>query len=606
MSRKLLRYYLLLILFAVAAPLPAAPAGDDSLDPAITAVELREHIRYLASPELEGRASGTEGARKAAEYIARSFRRAGLRPKGERGFYQRFSFTADARLGRPNRVTLRVGTEEQNLRLRDDFLPIAFTANGRATGEVVFVGYGISAPQLDYDDYAGVDVKGKIVLILRHTPDGPARESRFAAFAPLRSKAMTAREKGAAGILFVTGPLTEEREDLGGFRTDGAFADSGVPAVVIKRAFAETLLRGTGKSLKDLQTQIAHGGPRSMPLPDTSATLHCTVRRERRESRNVLAFLEGSDPKLKEEVVVIGAHLDHLGMGGEHSRTRDRAPAIHPGADDNASGTAGLIELAEYFAAQRPRPKRSLLFIAFCGEELGLLGSAHYVKKPVIPLERTVAMLNMDMIGRARGRVLTVIGAGTSPAWQGVLEQVNRDFQFNLRQNASGFGASDQSSFYAKEIPVLFFFTGVHADYHRPTDTWEKINIHTHARIVQFVAATIERIAGLPQRPQFVRADGPGPQMAASGFSVYLGTVPDYADEREGVTLSAVREGSPAEKAGLRAGDVIIQFGTRAIKNVYDFTYALRDAKAGEAVEVIVLRGGERRMLKVVPEPRRS
>jgi aminopeptidase YwaD len=424
---------------------------------------------------------------------------------------------------------------------------------------------------------------------------------------------MTAREKGAAGILFVTGPLTETEEDLGGFRFDTSFADSGIPAAVIKRSFAEELLRPTGQSLSDLQTTIAHTGPHSMPLPGAAATITCTVVRERRETDNVLGFLEGSDPRLREETIVIGAHYDHLGLGGEGSRARESGPAIHHGADDNASGVAGLIELAEYFGAQRPRPPRSLLFAAFSGEELGLLGSAYYVKHPPVPLEHTVAMINMDMIGRARGSVLTVIGSGTSPAWKELLDAANADLvgahegaPLQLRPSASGFGASDQSSFYARDIPVLFFFTGVHKDYHMPSDTWEKINIVGEARIVRFVAAVIERIAGLPERPRFARAESEGPTMASPGFGVYLGTIPDYSEQGEGVTLSGVREGSPAEKGGLRAGDVIVQFGAKTVKNVYDYTYALRDAKAGEPVEVVVLRHGERQTLRVVPEKRRS
>jgi Peptidase family M28/PDZ domain/PA domain len=603
------------VLFTAAGLLVAA---DSHSNPAFTPEEVREHVRYLASDELQGRGSGTEGARKAAAYIAERFRAAGLRPRGDRGFYQRFSFAAGVRLGEPNRLSLRAGSgrgesgvrpgrsQGSPLRLRQDFLPLAFSANGRASGEVLFVGYGISEPRISHDDYAGVDARGRIVLVLRQTPEGDDPKSRFAPFAPLRYKAMTAREKGAAGILFVTGPLTETEEDLGGFRFDTSFADSGIPAAVIKRSFAEELLRPTGQSLSEIQTAIAHTGPHSLPLPGAAATLTCSVVRERRETDNVLGFLEGSDPRLREETIVIGAHYDHLGLGGEGSRSRERGPAIHHGADDNASGVAGLLELAEYFGVQRPRPRRSLLFAAFSGEELGLLGSAHYVKHPPVPLASTVAMINLDMIGRARGNALTVIGSGTSPAWKELLEAANADFKLDLRMNASGFGASDQSSFYGRDIPVLFFFTGVHKDYHMPSDTWEKINIVGEARIARFVAAVVERTAGLPERPRFARAEGEGPTMASPGFGVYLGTIPDYSEQGEGVTLSGVREGSPAEKAGLRAGDVIVQFGGKAVKNVYDYTYALRDARAGEPVEVVVLRKGERQTLSVIPEKRRS
>jgi hypothetical protein len=628
---RLQRFTLSILALGLAA-IPATAA----FNAAVTPEEIREHIRYLSSEELGGRGSGTEGTRKAAEYIARAFREAGLKPGGERGYFQRFTFNAGVRMGSPNSVVLNLSPQPpprngegepvssssstsplpasgrgaggerltRRLKLRDDFLPVAFSANGRAAGDCVFVGYGISAPQLGFDEYAGIDVRGKIVVVLRRTPDNDTFGGRFSRFAPLRYKAMTAREKGAAGILFVTGPLTEEREDLGGFRFDAAFADSGIPAAVVKRAYVEEMLRPTGETLSALQTALAHGTVKSMPLPGASATLVCNVVRERRETDNVLGYLEGSDPKLREEVVVIGAHYDHLGMGGEGSRDRSETPQIHPGADDNASGTAGLMELAQHFAAQKPRPRRSLLFIAFSGEELGLLGSAHYVKKPRIPLDRTVAMVNMDMIGRAKGNTLMVLGSGTSPVWKEVLETANRDLQFNLRPTNSGFGNSDHSSFYGKDVPVLFFFTGTHPDYHRPSDTWEKINLAGQTKIVKLVANVVTQIAGLPERPLFVRATGDEPRMAGGGFGVYVGTIPDYSAEGEGVTLSGVREGSPAEKAGLKAGDVIVQFGGKAIKNVYEYTFALRDARAGEPIEVVVLRGGERQTLRVTPERR--
>jgi hypothetical protein len=623
MSSAILRRFAFSILVVAPLALPAWAA----FNAAVTPEEIRDHVRYLSSEELAGRGSGTEGGRKAAAYIARAFREAGLKSGGGRGFYQPFTFNAGVKMGSPNSVTLRVpaqGSElraqgsapdvpsrepravspERRLRLRDDFLPVAFSANGKASGEVVFVGYGISAPQLNFDEYAGIDVKGKIVLVLRRTPENDTFGGRFSRFAPLRYKAMTAREKGAAGILFVTGPLTEEREDLGGFRFDASFADSGIPAAVIKRTYAEEMLRPTGETLSALQTALAHGTTKSMPLPGATATIVSTVVRERREVDNVLGYLEGSDPTLRDQLVVIGAHYDHLGMGGEGSRDRDETPKIHHGADDNASGTAGLIELAQHFGAQRPRPRRSLLFAAFSGEELGLLGSAHYVKKPRIPLERTVAMVNMDMIGRAKGKTLMVIGSGTSPAWTQILEDANREFGFDLRKTNTGFGNSDQASFYGKDIPVLFFFTGTHPDYHRPSDTWEKINIAAQSKIVRLVANVVGQIAELPERPLFVKSADEGPRMAAGGFGVYVGTIPDYAAEREGVTLSGVREGSPAAKAGLKAGDVIVQFGGKGIKNVYEYTFALREARAGEPVQVVLLRNGERQTVSVTPERR--
>lgn len=591
-----------------ALPQPAAspPTG---LDPAIRAEDVRADVQYLASAALQGRGSGTPGGRKASAFIADQFRAAGLQPIGDgSSYFQPFRFTAGVRQGAKNALTLSHGAGKaapaERLQVREGFMPLAFSRNGTVTAPLVFVGYGISAPPIHYDDYAGINVRGKIVVALRQSPDGDDPKSKFGPFAPLRSKAMTAREKGAVGILFVTGPLTDAKEDLGVFRFDASFSDSGIGAAVVRRAPVEALLRAAGRSLGDLQLKLAHGGRASFPIPGARALLTTEVEREERETANVLGLLPGSDPARRGEVVVIGAHYDHLGLGGEGSLARSHTPQIHYGADDNASGTAGVLELAAYFAAQRNRPARSLLFACFSGEELGLLGSSYLVKHPPVPLSRIVAMINMDMIGRLRGDALTVIGAGTSPAWDGILKQADAPLGLRLQPNASGFGASDQTSFYARDIPVLFFFTGVHKEYHTPEDTWEKINAEGEVRVLNLVADVARRIADAAERPKFVRADSGEAPMASASFNVYLGTIPDYSAQVEGVQLTGVREGSPAEKAGLKGGDIIIRFGSKAVKNIYDYTFALRDARAGVPVNVTVRRAGETRVIPVVPARR--
>jgi aminopeptidase YwaD len=610
-----LRWKLRLLLALSISAVPfIAPAGRAETPPPAAAPPalpfragaIRDEIRYLASDALEGRGSGSPGSRKAAAFVAARFRAAGLQPLGAHGsYFQPFPFTAGVRLGSRNLLSLRrPGGPPEPLRVKQDFMPLAFARNGTVSAPLVFVGYGISAPQIKYDDYTGMDVRGKIVVALRQSPEGDDPKSRFGPFAPLRSKAMTAREKGAAGILFVTGPLTDAREDLGVFRFDASFSDSGIGAAVVRRAPIEALLKPQRESLRDLQMKIAHGGRGSFPIHGASATLTTQVEREERETANVLGLLPGSDPVRKDEVVIIGAHYDHLGYGGEGSLARSSAPQIHHGADDNASGTSGVMELAAYFAAQPARPARSLLFACFSGEELGLLGSSYYVKHPVVPLARTVAMINMDMVGRLRGDALTVIGAGTSPAWDGLLKAADAPVGLKLLPNASGFGASDQTSFYARDIPVLFFFTGVHPDYHTPTDTWDKINAEGEAKVLTLVADVARRIADGGERPRFVRADNGRPEMASPSFNVYLGTIPDYSAQVEGVQLTGVREGSPAEKAGLRGGDIIVRFGSKAVKNIYDYTFALRDARAGVPVPVTVRRGSETRVLRVVPARR--
>jgi Zn-dependent M28 family amino/carboxypeptidase len=586
-----------LLTLPAAAPLRA--------DPAITAGEVISHVRYLASDELAGRGSGTPGGRMAAEYVARHFRTFGLRPAGADGsFLQSFPVVVGVRLHGENALEVSAprGTAPR-LQVERDFLPVAFSASGKASGPVVFAGYGISQPEMKHDDYAGLDANGKIVVVLRRAPEG-GEHGRFGQYASLRYKATAARDHGAAGVVFITGPETSSEEDVGKLESDGSFADSGIPAVIARRKVVEALLASMDRRLAPVQKALDRGEVQSFAIPGSRASLQVGLKREERETANVVGMLEGSEPALKDEAVVVGAHYDHLGMGGPGSLYGKNEPAIHHGADDNASGTAGVMELAEYFAANRSRLQRTVVFIAFSGEEMGLLGSAYYVRHPVVPLERTVAMINMDMIGREKNNTVHILGTKTSTAWPALLEAVNAHAHLNVRMGASGFGDSDQSSFYGRNIPVLFFFTGTHEDYHRPSDTWEKINAEGEAQILRFVAEVLERISAMPQRPQFVRSDEPT-AAAGPGFNVYVGSVPDYSETTSGVTLTGVREGSPAEKAGLKPGDVIVEFGGKKITNVYDYTFALRDAKAGVPVEVVVLRGGSRLRLKVTPAVRR-
>ncbi|MBI3910670.1 MAG: M28 family peptidase [Armatimonadetes bacterium] len=587
-----------------AAALQAAPPPDSAVsNPQITSAEVMAHIRYLASDELQGRGSGTPGAEKAAAYLTRRFRVAGLLPAVQGSYLQKFGLVVGVRMGQPNKAVLTIGGQPTELRLREEFLPVAFTRNGQVAAEVVFAGYGISQPQLGYDDYAGLDVRGKIVLLLRHTPDDDDH-GKFGPYAPLRYKIMTAREKGAVGAILFTGTQGNRPDDLGDLRTDGSFGDSGIPAIILRRRAAEAMLAVTGRPLADLQTAMAHGQPQSFALPGVRADLTTNVVSERRTTANVVGRLPGSDPQLAREYVVIGAHYDHLGMGGVHSLDASGRPAIHHGADDNASGTAGVLELAQYFAARRKMVKRSLLFVGFSGEELGLLGSAYFVRKSPVPLDKIVAMINLDMIGRSREGQVQVIGTGTSPQWKEWLEAANQRYRLAMRGSGSGFGASDQQSFYARNIPVLFFFTGAHADYHRPSDTAEKINAEGEVKILKFVADTVERVARAPERPTFTRSDETASPGGVS-FGVYLGTIPDYSENPDGVLLSGVREGSPAERGDVRAGDIIVEFGGRRVRNVQEYTYALRDAKPDVPVKMVVLRHGQRVELEVTPAARR-
>jgi aminopeptidase YwaD len=586
---------------ALAALVVVSAAADNHKGAGLSAETIKKQITYLASDELRGRGSGEPGNEKAARYIADEFRRAGLKPLGAAaqrdtaapmdgsGYFQPFRFIAGRAVGRGNRLQARIGASWRSYQSGHDFEPSSICGPGSAEGELVFAGFGIRAPAANYDDYSGIDVKGKIVLLLAGNPkDDP--HSPLAEFAGIRRKALTARELGATAVLVVPAANSDAQGAPPSDFSDAS--DAGLPVLKLKRAVASGWLEGAGKSLADLERQ-ANDEKTVSTGTGIVVRLAADVKKVEKVTANVVGMLEGSDPALKEQVVVIGAHLDHLGMGGPGSLDRSSGPAIHHGADDNASGTAGVMALARWFAQRAERPKRSLVFICFSGEELGLLGSDFYAKHPIIPIERTAAMVNMDMIGRLRENKLIVIGSGTAKEWDALLTDANRSAGFQLARSDDGFGASDQQSFYSKNVPVLFFFTGTHADYHTSTDTADKINAEGEVKVLTLVAQCVESIADSPARPTFQKINVPLPG-GSPGFRVYFGSIPDYAAQVEGVQLNGVREKSPAAKAGLRAGDIVIKFGDTTVKSIQDYTLALQNYKPGDEVDVVVRRGAEK------------
>ena len=593
------RFSTLLLLTAVlVVPLSAVCAAP----PDDARARLSYDVHFLASDALEGRFSGSEGAKVAAEFVADLFRSLGLAPASDGGtFFQHFSFIAKVHPGPANSLALDLPDGRRTAKLEDDFRPLSFSASGSATGEIVFAGYGIHAPDLSYDDYAGLDVKGKIVLVLRYSPEGDDPASRFQPHMALRRKASEARALGAAALLVATGPVGAKETTPVRISFDASFADSGLPVLGVSTPLAEALFAGHGFSLADLQNRMnERKEPASRPL-GVKATLNADVVQERADALNVLAFLPGNDRALRDQVVVVGAHVDHLGYGGEGSGSlTPDAHAIHHGADDNASGTAGMMEIARGLAA-RP-PARTVLFVAFSGEEEGLLGSSHLVQNLPIAKDRIVAMVNLDMVGRPKpGPALTVGGYGTAKEWPETIEKLNSNHHLKLTSNKGGFGASDHSSFYAAEIPVLFLFTGAHEDYHKPSDTADRLDYPGMESVVAFGADLTRRVADLPERPTFqkVADEGAGERR---GFKVRTGAIPEYGFEGPGVKLSGARGGSPADKAGLKAGDIVLRFGDREIRNIYDYMYALGDHKAGDVVKLLVKRGASAIEIEVTLE----
>jgi aminopeptidase YwaD len=564
---------------------------------------LQQHVKHLASEALEGRRTGTKGATEAARYIAAEFKRVGLEPVArdakrngsESRYLQQFPYVAGVTLGKENKFIL--GNDK--LAAGVDWLPLGFSSSAKVTGKLVFVGHGITASELNHNDYANAKAEGQIALALQGTPDGSNPHGRFGRFEGVRWKAVAARNAGAKALVVIASETNFKDDRLTRLVYDNTGGDAGLPVIVLSRAAADRLLAASNTSLSQLEQSTPDGKPLTGPV-----NLSTDVVRTEAPAYNVVGMLEGSDPVLKREYVVIGAHYDHLGRGGEGSGSlAPRSGDIHYGADDNASGTAGVLELARVFSAQNPRPKRTIIFMAFGGEEEGLLGSNYYVNQPLIPLANTVAMINMDMIGRMNNRRLVVGGVGTAKEWREIIA-ADTEKLFQLTLNEDGFGPSDHASFYLKQVPVLFFWTGTHNDYHKPTDTFEKINYEDEAGILRLVAHIVKQMDAGDKRLTYTTAKSdPAPRVG--GFRVYLGTIPNYADSNNGLLLDGVRDDSPAAKAGLKAGDRVVKIGKFEIKNVYDYTAALGEMKAGEEYVVEVIRGTEKVSLKLIPEGRK-
>jgi hypothetical protein len=556
---------------------------------------------------MDGRRAGTPGADRAARQIAQVFKEAGLRPGGDEGGYlQAFGVSTGIRLGAVNALTLLAPANRQ-LVLGQEFTPLAVSADGEVEGDVVFVGYGITAPDLSYDDYAGIEARGKIVLAMTgepraEDPASPFRRPEAYHYTERSHKISNARDHGARAILLVARPGTKDALP----KLRGISQPWSLVAAHVTRAIADALLAGAGHSLAAVADTIDRSlAARSFALANTRVKLSVSLIRERGETANVVGVLPGTDPRLRDEAIVIGAHYDHLGRGGEGSLAPDQTGAVHPGADDNASGTTAVMALARAFAAAGAAP-RTLVFVAFAGEELGLLGSSHYVKHPAFPLDKTVLMVNLDMVGRLRDGKLYVGGADSGSGLRRVMEDAARGLGLTLKLRGDPFAPSDHTVFYTGGRPVLFLFTGAHGDYHRPSDTWDKINGAGLQTVVTFAARVVGTVAAEPAPPAYVKLEAPSRGSGRGGYGPFFGVVPEFGEsDQPGVKISGVRPGSPADRAGVRAGDVIVRFAGVTVETLEDLTSALRSHRAGDRVNVLVVRDGEAREVQAVLEERR-
>jgi aminopeptidase YwaD len=569
---------------------------------------LTTHAQFLSSDKLTGRGIDSPGIRVARDYIAREFARLGLTPGGDNGSYlQSFDVATGVRVNQPTNLTL---DNRPALTLNQDWTPLGFSASKKVEAPVVLVGYGITIKEYGYDDYRDIDAKGKIVIVLRYEPPPKHANSPFRKYpnnsvhAALRAKANNARDHGAVGMILVDlhhqdnakGELISTKNSLwrGG---------TGLVAAQAGRAPIEEWLESHGVSLTELRGKIdSEEKPASVEVPASTVKLEVNLEEIRQSTENVVAVLPGSDPHLKNDSVVIGAHYDHIGFGHYGTRNSRTEGQIHHGADDNASGTAVLLDLARQLSESDIKPARTIVFAAFSAEELGLFGSRHYVNHPTVPLSSTKAMINLDMVGRLRDGRVTVFGTRTAQEFSGIVKSAATELGLEIGES-DGIGPSDHMAFYSKKIPALHFFTGLHSDYHAPGDTWDKLNLEGMAKISELVLATIRSIAntnaplnfvGLPSVPR-AQAISEGP-----ASTTYLGSIPDYSRTDEGVRLAGVSAGSPAALAGLRAGDVIVMLAETKVQNLEDLMLALVSKKPGDEVEIVVLRGTQPLKLKAV------
>lgn len=613
--KKQLFSFLLLISFVFS--ISAQTAAVDNVEQ-----NLRKHVSYLSSGSLEGRRTGEKGAIAAAGYVANMFAnyklKGGFVNAGKAGFLQPFPFTTAVSLGKESRLMLTPAGNNRVAELEKDWTPFGASPDFNASNaETVFVGYGIAAGESGRDDYAGKNVRGKIVFAFDGFPAGGTSQNVLARF-NVHAKAKLAKDRGATALILISRATNFSKEKSAKLEYDPTLGETAVPVAVVSRAVGEFLFGGT----EDFQK--AEKGERIEERP-VKTLLKIELDKKSGQSYNVIGVLEGTDFSLKNEAIVIGAHYDHLGRGGAGSLAAN-SREIHNGADDNASGVAALLELARHFS-QNKTNKRTLIFIAFGGEEEGLLGSKYYVNNPVFPLNKTVAMLNMDMVGRLQDNKLTVGGIGTASEWKRLVEEKNRFItappilptgsnavaassvvqpsSFVLQLSEDGFGPSDHASFYGKQIPVLFFFTGTHLDYHKPTDTADKINYFGLNQITKYVTEIVKTVDLNPKKPTYTVAKSAGMGTGRTGFNVTLGTIPGYAESNDGMTIDGVREDSPAAKSGLKAGDKIIRLAGKEVRNVSDYTVILGELKAAVEYEIVVVRGTEKIAAKIIPVPRK-
>jgi hypothetical protein len=562
---------------------------NSQINPEITGLELKSHLEFLASEELKGRYPGTPEDSVLLHYISSEFESYGLAFFSGKGI-QNFDFISNSKQGPSNSLSI-IGNE---IASQKDFMPFSFTTSSEAIANVVFAGYGYEFKNdtISRDDYKDIDVKGKWVLIFRGNPASPDKVNAFTANEKDRNKAMLAKDKGAVGVLMVSGNKYDPADALNAMSVN--LPEVGIPCFQVSRGFADKILLSSGETITQLEDRLFQKNLVKSFEISTLVKGEAEVILQKTKTGNVIAYLKGSNPILSGEYIVIGAHHDHLGMGGQGSSSRmPDTIATHYGADDNASGVAALLEIAEKLS--NIKTGKSIIFVTFGAEEKGLIGSNYFVNHSPVPLEKIELMLNLDMVGRLSDSSLQIGGVGTSPEFKSILEETEKKSPFRFILSEAGYGPSDHASFYAKDKPVLFFSTGAHQDYHTPNDRVDSINVKGLAEITTYLSDLAIYFSELESGLIFQEA---GPKESTSNRyrgKISFGIMPDVSGEgNEGLKVLAVTEGKPAALAGMKKGDVITAIDGKPVGNIQDYMFRLGQLKAGDRTMVTIKRNSQK------------
>ena len=568
-------------------------SNKEKIDPGsaeIMTFEILEHIKYLSSDKLEGRSPGSEGSKKAIKYISKHWEAQGIIPAGTKKYEQAFSYINKVSLG--SRNILRVRNSKSRYKIKKDFIPIGWSGSGNLDAEVVFVGYGFDIDDsLSWNDYLNVDVKNKWVLMFSDGPDGNSPHSPYGYHKKMYNKVIAARDRGAGGILFAE---RIEKEKLNPLVYRQSASSAGLPIIQITHAIANDILGNNERTISELRLIIDKKLSSLSFIIDRKVSASVNLKLEKETATNIVGLIEGSDPVLKNEYIIIGAHYDHLGYGGHMSGSLNPdSLQIHNGADDNASGTAGVLELSHKLMMNKHLLGRSIITICFDAEEKGLLGSKFYTQNPSKNLEQTAIMINMDMIGRLNENAITIGGVGSAKILSNILEDVKNKHALTIDKNIGGmdFGRSDHASFYRENIPVLFFFTGAHEDYHKPSDDWDKIDYQGEKDILNFLYDLIIELSMIKEKPGFTEVTNNDTDNQSPSFNVTFGVIPSYGSQKVGMEIDGIsRKNGPADKAGMIKGDIIIEINGKKVRNIYDYMSRLADLNSGDKIKVKIIR----------------